>query len=172
MSKELVGEQGEQLLNNMTWKMLIDLALQYGWEPAGASAPDDLAEPIGEGEVEFVERSLGLDKLPSDHPLVVEWRNYMFESADPAIDSYFNNAGYLVTATDAQALADALERALPDVPAHDALGHKTVELKSAPGERLLPFGTPVNPFEWFSGKNRERLKDFITFCQKGGFEIW
>jgi hypothetical protein len=45
-----------------------------------------------------------------------------------------------------------------------------VELSS--GERGLPLGTPVSPFEWFSGKNKQRLKEFIAFCRQGGFEIW
>ena len=175
MSMELIGEQGEVGFTNVGWELLIDLALQSGWEPAGAQEPDDLAEPIGEGEGESRERSeaeLAPDKIPSDHPLVGALRRSMFKSADPVIESYFQNAGFVVTAEDAQTLADALERALPDLPNHDALEHKAVELRSAPGELALPLGTPVNPFEWFSGKNKEHLKTFIAFCRQGGFEIW
>jgi hypothetical protein len=79
---------------------------------------------------------------------------------------------FRVTARKALAFADALERALPDIPDHDAMEHKVVFLPAAPGERLVPFETPVSPFEAFSGKKKERLKDFIALCRRGGFVLW
>jgi hypothetical protein len=92
--------------------------------------------------------------------------------SDPVLGLYFCNDGNRVTAEDAAALADALERALPDLPQHDALGHKSFEHPSEPGVRLIRSDTPVNPFEWFSGKNKKRVEEFIAYCRKGGFEIW
>jgi hypothetical protein len=99
-------------------------------------------------------------------------RPVLLHSDDPVIDSYFHNAGFRVTTEHARALADALERALPDVPNHEAAAHKTVELPGFPGERFLPFGTPIDSFEWFSGQNKRHLLDFIAFCRQGEFKIW
>jgi hypothetical protein len=161
----------------MAWKMLIDLALRYGWKPAGAQKLEMKDDPAEEQE----SSEGGLGKLwplpvnvpgaPVDKGLAQAVKSVLFQSNDPVVDSYFKNAGFRVTAQDAWALAEALERALPDVPNHDALAGKTVELPVAPGERFLPLGTPVNPFEWFSGENRRHLVGFIAFCWQGGFDI-
>jgi hypothetical protein len=83
--------------------------------------------------------------------------------------NYDTNDGQRVTAEDAAALADALEQALPDVPSHDALAHKTKEVG---GMRCIPIDADVSPLEYFSGKGRARLTAFIRFCRAGGFEIW
>ena len=91
---------------------------------------------------------------------------------DPVLDGYYSNSGSHVTAADARALAKALEKALPDLPGHDALAPKTFEDPRLAGERFLRRGTPVTPFEWFSGANKEHLKGFIALCRQGGFEIW
>src|SRR5262249_2364638 len=99
-------------------------------------------------------------------------KSMAIQSEDPLLDSYFNNPGFRVTAGDANALAGALERALPDVPGHDAMAHKVVELEGAPGERFLRNDTPVIPFELFSGPNKVYLKSFIEFCRQGEFNIW
>jgi hypothetical protein len=82
---------------------------------------------------------------------------------------YDTNDGQRVTDEDAAALADALERALPDVPTHDALAHKTREVG---GIRCIPYDADVSPLEYLSGKGRTRLTEFIRFCRDGGFEIW
>jgi hypothetical protein len=107
-----------------------------------------------------------------DHPLAQVFESLFFHSGDPVLDSYFNNAGFRVTPEDARALAEALERALPDVPRHEALQHRAVTAASAAGERFLPMSTPVNALEWFSGKNRAHLQAFIALCRAGGFGIW
>ena len=62
--------------------------------------------------------------------------------------------GRHVTAEDARALADALERALPDIPGHNALEDKTVWVGQPPVP-CIPFGTPTTPFEWFSGAKKQ-----------------
>jgi hypothetical protein len=84
---------------------------------------------------------------------------------------YFSNDGQRVADEDARSLADTLERALPDVPAHDVLGDKAISLPAFPGERFVNAQTPVTPFEWFGGQ-KDVLQDFIAFCREGGFVIW
>jgi hypothetical protein len=178
MRMELTNERGQETFNNVGWKMLMDLALRHGWKPAGALAPDSDEHAAGGGEsgehdfVQLPQEKLEACELSADDPLAQAIKSVCLQPDDPALDSYFNNAGFRVTAEDARALAEALENALPDVPNHEALTHKTVELPGAPGECLLPLGTPVNPYEWFSGKNKGHLIAFIGFCRQGAFEIW
>jgi hypothetical protein len=173
---ELVSEQRTELFNNTAWKMLIDLALQYGWRPAGTQEPDGEDHPPEDDEspeedvVQPSEDQSRAAEARPDHPIAQAVKSLFFRSGDPVLDSYFKNGGARVTAEDARALADALERALPDVPCHNALEHEVVRFAGVPGE-FLPFGTPVTPFEWFSGENRGRLKNVIAICRSGGFKI-
>jgi hypothetical protein len=75
----------------------------------------------------------------------------------------------LVTAADAAALADALERALPDIPNESAW--------SGPpgGIRVLPDGTTEdlpepNALQYWAG-NKAYLQEFIAYCRAGAFAI-
>jgi hypothetical protein len=103
----------------------------------------------------------------------------------------FTYSGRMLTAEDAAKLADALERALSDVPNHDAVEHKLVELDlpddppeqiarlketgfispEATSLKVLPPDVPASPFEMLSGGRKGRLLDFIAFCRKGEFHI-
>jgi hypothetical protein len=182
MTMELIGKQGEELFNDQSWKKLLELALRYGWKPAGAQEPDeedDLNEEEAFDEEECLQLSvqpMKQSELDPDDPLAQAIKQAVqpvpLHSDDPVIDSYFHNAGFRVTTEDARALANALERSLPDVPNHDALKHKAVTIAGAPGERFLPVDTPVNAFEWFGGQNKRHLLDFIAFCRQGEFIIW
>lgn len=98
--------------------------------------------------------------------------------------SYCWNSGNRVCDADALMLADALEAALPDVPDHFALDAKTVPLSEAgprlvmlveddDGEiRALVDAESVGPWEYFGGRVKQKLRDFIAYCRQGGFEIW
>ncbi len=87
---------------------------------------------------------------------------------------YDTNDGQTVTAVDAGRLADALERALPDIPDHDALEHKAkvVDLPGLGPTRLIDAQENVSPVELFSGSNKEYLRRFISYCRAGSFQIW
>jgi len=75
--------------------------------------------------------------------------------------TYFSNDSQGVTAEDASNLADALERALPDLP----------ELKTIDPHAQLT--DEVTAQDYFSGPDgKEMLKDFITICRNGSFSIW
>src|SRR5262249_30306160 len=70
MTMELVGERGSETLNNTGWKMLIDLALRYGWKPAGAREPDADVDGYRD-EDDGVERHEALPQaceVPANHP--------------------------------------------------------------------------------------------------------
>ena len=69
-----------------------------------------------------------------------------------------------MTADDAHGLADALERALADLPDHDALTGNAIPRRSIRDDdrcRLWdlepPPGVAISPFEEFSGPNKATL---------------
>jgi hypothetical protein len=73
-----------------------------------------------------------------------------------------------LSAETARQLADALARALPDIPDHDATAPKRVY-----------FAEPVGPFAWdvpwemlsdaefFSGERKAELRECIALCRTG-----
>jgi len=87
--------------------------------------------------------------------------------------SYMHNSGQSVRPTDALALAEALERGLPDLPDEYAAKHKAIveETDGQPTSILVPVGAPISPIEALSGPNKEAVRELIAFCRKGGFEI-
>ncbi len=186
MTMDLIAPHGEQHFTLSGWKMLLDLALQNGWEPAGAlprehDDEDELEDEAEEesadepeDDEEFAELPEGTapSEVPQDHSLARLIMSFFPSPGDPVMMAYFTNDGNRVTPEDARALADALEQALPDLPDHDAMAHKTVAHPAAPGARFIHLDTPINPMEWFSGKKKEHLREFIAFCCQGGFEIW
>jgi hypothetical protein len=63
-------------------------------------------------------------------------------------------------------LAEALERALPDIPDHDAVGDRTEWI----GDYHLP-RADVSSTEWFSGAAKAYYEEFIRHCRAGGFRV-
>lgn len=106
---------------------------------------------------------------------------------------YGTNSGQAVTAEDAAALADALERALPHIPEEElgdeerlAIWERT--LSSYSSEMGIPrddleklLATPIlgtfimkysfTPTEWLAGK-RDFVRGFIAFLREGSFRIF
>ena len=85
---------GEFAVRARGWQWMLALAQWYGWQPQGTAPPDEVAvdADLWKGD-------------PSD------WDG-----------RYFPAYGQQVTEVDAKGLAAALERALPDIPHHAALG--------------------------------------------------
>lgn len=84
--------------------------------------------------------------------------------------NYTTNDGQIVSAADAMALADALERALPHVPDHDALE----KYRQADGGIQIAPSAPTAPdADWFSGAEaKAAVGKFIQFCREGSFHIY
>ncbi len=72
------------------------------------------------------------------------------------VGSYFSNDGALFYARDAVALADALERAITEMPAKSPESMKDVELY----DYLV------------SEAGKEALRNFIAYCREGSFRIY
>jgi hypothetical protein len=86
--KLMDGEDGHLHLNNATWREVLNIAHDYGWEPAGTEPGQWIDPETGE----LIE-----DLSPSPD----EWNG-----------SYAANNAQWVTDADAANIADALERAL------------------------------------------------------------
>jgi hypothetical protein len=164
MVMDLCGRGGYFRFSNTSWCKVLELADRYGWKPAGT-------EPG-----RWVDPSTGkLDKQLSPDP--EEWDG-----------SYFGNSFQWVTDEDAARIADALERALDDIPDFDA-AEKWVEygptdigptdLPIGPVERSLveegiaisvPNGS-LSPLEYFSGEDKPVVRAFIAYCRAGEFYL-
>src|SRR5262245_28054528 len=120
---------------------MLVLAERYGWQPWGTTPPDEDA----------VEAGL--------------WRGKRSDWDGRYLPAY----GQQVTEADAKGLASALERALPDVPDHDALANKVAGSDEVWGWFATePPDIAINPIEAFSGQNKEMLTNFIAHCREEG----
>jgi hypothetical protein len=139
-----------------SWYFALELGHRYGWEPEGTTRPGaDSWKPVG-------------NRGP--HRGEFAWYN-----------GYVVGNGRRVSAEDANNLADALERALPDIPDHDAAAHKPRAypmpaamarmLHDLPDDDLPDPSQYVNAVEWFSGPRKRVLRDLIAFCRTGGFSV-
>jgi hypothetical protein len=168
MGFDLSNRQGQSYrFNFFDWPNLLRLAEQYGWEPEGTTLdPEHLADREEDEEL-------------SPEEVAAE----VAESLEKWEGGYCTNDFQVVSAEDARNLADALEKALPDIPEHDAVGHKALDLSTYSPEmreqlkalgvgRLFPVDAPISVLERFSGKRgRDYLKGFIAFCRAGEFTI-
>jgi hypothetical protein len=93
---------------------------------------------------------------------------------------YLVNDGQHVRATDARNLADALERALADIPDHDALADIKRTLREWPDPdgvgvwRVVAYSADPGSrgtLARFSGPRKDDVRAFIAFCRLGGFTI-
>lgn len=78
-------------------------------------------------------------------------------------DDYFTPEGQFITDEDAMGIAQALNRFLPEIPDDDAV---VVE-----DDRTHLAELPVSPYELFRGDGKQLVRDFIAFCEKGGFSV-
>ena len=164
MGMDLSGAGGRFRFTGEQWIAVLRLGCQYGWEAAGTEAPE----------------------LPDENGEMVV--------CDGWEGSYGFNDFQTVTADDAKNLADAIERALPDVP-DKAPTHKFETLRHSDGTpmmmpliyvrrdkvevikaggvpmRALKNGESLSHYEHFAGCGKDLLREFITFCRAGAFRI-
>ena len=142
------GECGDFGFSARTWQLVLTLGRWYGWQPAGTLPPDPEYFDDWDGE-------------PAD------WDGH-----------YFPPDGQIMTANDAQGLADALERAYADLPDHDALTGKAIPRRPVRDDDPCRWwgldaaaGMAVSPFEEFGGVNKAWLRDVIVHCRSCA-ELW
>lgn len=128
-----------------TWEKVLNLAQMYGWQPTGTIEPPDWQpdEMMWEGRYDYY-------------------------------------GGEEVTTADAVALATALKTALPDLPDHhmpDRIFETEMEEIDRESDMSISFyiiepNKDLNLFEVFGGQYKKHLMRFITFCQRGRFQIY
>src|SRR5688500_14379976 len=153
MGMHLINKQQEEHgFSIMSWYKVLNLAFMCGWVPAGTLPPLEYDDE--EGDTAYR-----------------EWDG-----------RYHSGERQWITDDDALAFAAALEAGMDDIPDLD-LG-ETIRTPLRFGEfdlylneeetieRVTTRYTP-NPFEYFSGQRRkQRLREFIEFCRRGGFMVW
>jgi hypothetical protein len=105
---------------------------------------------------------------------------------EPNVDwngGYQTNDWQRVTADDARNLADALSRALPDLPADDKRRSVTIPVELPPAFHNLLTNPIIDsialedierlaPLDWFGGdEGRKSMQKYIDFCRAGEFVI-
>lgn len=143
--RTIVGPGGRFRVSNASWAMVLRLALNHGWRPAGTEEPEGWSGQTHDGR-----------------PRLWNPRNY------------WARRGQGVAAEDAAALAAAVDAAMPDIPDHDAMAHKIATTIDLPRREPIRFIHPFrrfNPYEYFSGANKAKLGRFVEFCRAGGFTI-
>jgi hypothetical protein len=157
MGMDLSGRGGSFRFNNTNWRHVLLLAHRYGWVPAGTEPPNfTVLAPNGtvdEGMTEQFCHSNG------------DWDG-----------TYFTNDCQWVTDEDAANIAQALERALEDIPDEDTVD-VLAESQSFDlgGIEVSGIDTELEkhltPLDWFSGEYKQMVRDFIAYCRVGGFSI-
>ena len=173
MGMDLSGKGGYFRFSNYGWRAALELAHEHGWEPAGTELPDiTVYAPDGVTVDEVATRA--------ERKLYATWDR-----------GYFWNENQVVSDEDAANIADALERALDDVPdesAEDDLltpaQHQAYRRGELPREELNkaieqfmegqaaapPQIPPQTPACYFAGE-KDYLRELITFCRAGRFAI-
>jgi hypothetical protein len=107
--------------------------------------------------------TLRTHRIDEDPCTCAEWRG-----------GYHTNDYQRVTAADALAMAEALERMLPSLPNEEVVA---IRIRVIPGLELL---TPpmseldrpnATPTQWFGGSHKAEVEAFIQFCRHGEFLI-
>lgn len=155
MGMDLHGASGYERFSYTSWCEILGLAYEYGWKPQGTEAG------------QWYDENGKLIKQLSPDP--DEWDG-----------DYFSNNFQLVTEEDAANIADALERALDDIPDFDTdekrVEYGPSELPTSPVERsLVEQGFVINvpnaslsPVEYFSGEAKQMVRDFTGSAEPGG----
>ena len=130
------------------WGSVVNLAIAYGWQPKGTTFEydEDYYESIEEYE-----------KFTSEHG-----------------GHYFGNNGQIVDTEDAKAMAEALEASLPHLPTRlQKLKSNELDDDFKAHRQSIYSGELDALHQDFSGRdNKKYLKQFISFLNKGQFNIW
>jgi hypothetical protein len=173
MGMDLSGKGGYFRFSNYAWRAALELAHEHGWQPAGTQLPNiTVYAPDGVTIDEVATRA--------ERPRHANWDG-----------GYFWNECQVVSDEDAANIADALERALDDVPDEGGGYHllTPAQYQAAQRDELSqedldkaieqfmegqaaspPQIPPQTPACYFAG-NKDYLREFITFCRAGAFSI-
>jgi len=83
--------------------------------------------------------------------------------------NYTTNGGQTVAPTDARSLAEALDRAVRDIPSQDVIAQHRAP---SGGIQILPNPPAISDLHWFCGdETKAKIREFIAYCYAGEFQI-
>ena len=139
MGMDFSGAGGAFSMHCGSWCKALQLARQYGWQPAGTVAPD----------------------YGPEYPPLTDWNG-----------EYVSNSYQEVTDSDAKNLADALDRALADVPRQNTIKDKKLIISiNGVSYEATPLDACISPLDYFSGGCSQLLVEIIALCRAGHFFI-
>ena len=159
MGMDLYVAGGTERFSYGSWRMMLRLAHKYGWKPMGTEPGQWGNAGAGESNAQ-----------PSSHP-------------DRWDGTYFSNDCQWLTYDDAVRIADALERALDDMPSSDTdeqlMQHVPTESSDEQTvERMVEHGCTIygsheglRPGGFVSSEVKQEIRNFVAFCRAGGFYI-
>ena len=107
-----------------------------------------------------------------------QWHDEMYEERDDWPGIYCSNDYQVVSAEDANNMADALEQSLADIsaePVHAADEKDVIKLKCPDGTMMdgapLGYYYDLDPVSFWGGQP-QLIKDFIKFLRLGSYETW
>jgi hypothetical protein len=173
MGMDLSGKGGDFRFSHQNWRAILELAHEYGWEPAGTKPPEFIV--------------YAPDGVTVDEVATRSWRQ-RYANWD---GGYFSNDYQVVCDEDAANIADALERALDDVPDEGGGGHVLTPAQYQAAQRdelsqedldkateqfmerraASPPQIPPQTPAWYFAGEKDYLREFITFCRAGEFAI-
>jgi hypothetical protein len=174
MGMDLSGKGGDFRFSHQNWRAILELAHEYGWEPAGTKLPEFIVYAPDGVTVDEV----GTRAARQHH------RNWD--------GGYFTNDLQVVDDKDAANIADALERALDDesdeggrddllTPVqHQATQRgelsreeldKAIEELFMEREAAAPPQIQPQTIASNFASEKDYLREFITFCRAGAFAI-
>jgi hypothetical protein len=190
MSIDLHNEAGESLhFSNRVFYHLLRLAHDYGWQPAGTQLPPlcvgcalqriDLIEArvsrlkAAGGITEATALEATYRRWDAEHECYVshlpEELAFACSCGERWRGWYVTNDGQLITAEDAQNLAAALERALPEIP--EDRPHTFERDPDDPGVWVLKAGEELVERDYFWGEGKQWVRELIAFCRQGSVQI-
>ena len=167
----------------VAWHKALALGRLYGWVPAGTRPRPEYGNLVPDPDDE------------REHPTLYATDRAAFAADWPTLpleDQYVVNERQRVTTEDATAWAEALTRALPDIPDHADPAEKVVTIGDVTDpEQVAALGwlgphvgvflggggmarTPdarLGLLQFFSGPEKAGLREFITFLRLGEFRI-
>jgi hypothetical protein len=173
MEMDLSGKGGYFRFSTYAWHAALELAHEHGWEPAGTESP---------GVTVYAPDGVTVDEVGTR----TERQRYANWDGD-----YLTNAYQVVSDEEAANIAEALVRALDDVPDEGGGNHLLTpaqhqaahrgELSPEEFKKALeqfmerradsPPQIPPQTPAWYFAGNKDYPREFITFCRAGGFSI-
>jgi len=154
MTMDLTGPGGDLHFNHTSWRLLLDLAYDYGWRPTGTVPPNRKRPDEYRG---YYDSNEGWKVTYEDAIGIAE-------ALEKSLEDLPNRN--VMPTTDKQVIGIPKTNEIPLIMPDLKL------IKDLPKELQIDIDTSVTAREYFSGERKKRVLEFIAFCRKGSFYLW